>query len=382
MSRPAPADVSALRLPAPPLSELKDFVWVHALLQGLSTATVERVLARIHSASGEGPGAWPFEWMQEGERMDRNLRSQEAASFFNLARFPFVDGPVRAHALQRCGEVFQQWAREARLPIERLEVKVQGKIVPAYGVGLGKYKAPLLLVMGGVVSLKEQWQNFLKASRFIRCPVVVVDFPGGGESGLTYHAGSHEDLQALLGELLRLASTGECITLASSFSGPLWLRVALSDPRVRGVILHGSPIHDFFTDAAWWERVPTTTKLAMAACMRLPLEKVEEHKPSLALSREELARLEIPILYVAGLRDEIIPSADWELVEGGAPKARVFRLDDVHGTPNRLREAALEIMWSVLRFGGKQWSPAGLVVGSMRLATSLEPRMKRFRTAP
>lgn len=371
--------MSTLNLPAPPLGELKDFVRVHALVQGLSASVVERTLARIQSSVGEGAGAWPYEWMQEGELRDRNLASLDAASCFNLARFPFVDGPGRAHALKRCIEVFQQWARTEGVPLERVEVTVQGRKVSAYGAGLGQYKAPLLLVMGGVVALKEQWHNFLKASRFIRCPVMVVDFPGAGESGLAYHAGSHEELKAALGELLARAGTGECIALASSFSGPLWLRVALSDSRVRGVILHGSPIHDFFTDPAWWARVPMTTKLAMASCMRRPLEELETAKPALALPREELSRLEIPVLYVAGLRDEIIPSADWELVESGVPQGRVFRLDDVHGTPNRLREAALEIMWNVLRFGGKHRSPAGLLVGSMRLAMSLEPRLKRLR---
>jgi pimeloyl-ACP methyl ester carboxylesterase len=381
MAREESIHVSTLNLPAPPLSELKDFVRVHALVQGLSAPLVERTLARIQSPAGEGAGAWPYEWMQEGDRTDRNLRSLDAASCFNLARFPFVDGPVRAQALKRCIEVFQQWARTERVPLERIEVSVQGRKVPAYGAGLGQYKAPLLLVMGGVVALKEQWHNFLKASRFIRCPVIVVDFPGAGESGLTYHANSHEELKQALGELLQLAGTGECIALASSFSGPLWLRVALSDSRVRGVILHGSPIHDFFTDPAWWERVPMTTKLAMASCMRVPIEQVETLKSTLALPREELSRLELPVLYVAGLRDEIIPSADWELVEASAPRARVFRLDDVHGTPNRLREAALEIMWNVLRIGGKHRSPAGLLVGSMRLATNLEPKLKRFRSS-
>jgi len=359
-------------LPVPlPLAELKNFVSVHAAVQGLKRAEVENVLAKIAQASGETADAWPMVWMQEAQRHERQGRFLEAAQRYNLARFPFVESPLRARALRRGVDAFDQWRVRQKPLIARFELDVAGQTVPVYGANFEKSRGPLILVMGGIVALKEQWHQFLLAAPRIGCPVAVMDFPGAGDSSLVYRPQSAADVGAALAALLREAAVKECIAVASSFAGTLFLKLAVENPAIRALILNGSPVHDFFTDPAWWEQVPQVTKLAMAACMKLSLAEMEQCRAELAIAPDDLTRLALPVVYIASLRDEIIPRADWELLAKHVPGAEVVGFDDVHGTPNRLSQASLEIMWRLLGFAGKRKGLLGAVVGALRFFANL-----------
>ena len=80
----------------------------HASAQHLAA---DEILARIDT-DGEGPGSWSAEWVRAGETYERDGNLLAAATHYNLARFPFVDGPARAEALRRCVAVFDRWRRD------------------------------------------------------------------------------------------------------------------------------------------------------------------------------------------------------------------------------------------------------------------------------
>ena len=139
------------------VAELKEYVLAHASAQNLSA---DHVLSRI-TTDGDGPGSWTREWVRAGETLERDGDLLAAATHYNLARFPYVDGPARAEALRRCVTVFDRWRRDVP-GIERLELDLPGGRVYAWAAGLSATeRRPVVLMVGGIVSIKEQWAPVL-----------------------------------------------------------------------------------------------------------------------------------------------------------------------------------------------------------------------------
>jgi pimeloyl-ACP methyl ester carboxylesterase len=71
-----------------------------------------------------------------------------------------------------------------------------------------------------------------------------------------------------------------------------------------------------------------------------------------ALSEAELRSLDVPVTYVASLRDEIVPLGDAALLRRCVPAAEVVVNDDVHGSPEHLAATRAQLLRSVLRASG------------------------------
>jgi len=276
-----------------------------------------------------------------------------------------ISPALRARALQRGIDAFDQWRVRQKPLLARLELDAAGQTVTVYGANLKKTSDPLILGMGGILSLKEQWHRLLLAARRIGCRVAVLDFPGAGGSELIYRAQSAADMGMVVEALLRQTGAKECIVVASGFAGTVFLKLALANPAIRSSILNDSPLYHFFTDPAWWVRVPQIIKLGMAACMKLSLADMEQHRTDWAIGPADLARLSIPVVYIASLRNEIIPPADRELLAKQVPAVEVVSVNDNHATSDRSSQAGLEMMWRLLGFAGKR---QGLYGASVRLA--------------
>jgi esterase FrsA len=358
--------------PELPLDELKREVFVHARMHDLDPAALERVLARIDRASGEGTGCWPVEWAREADRYARERNYLAAARHFSLARFPYVDGEVRAAAYERCLACFRHWVQ--RQPgVERLILRSGDHDVPAYGARLGA-RGPLLVVMGGIVSVKEQWTQLLKADA-LGLPVIALDLPGTGEAPFLYGEGATERVGELVKSALWRARADRCVVLASSFSGPIFARVASFEVRIAGLVMAASPLAHFF-EPSCFAKVPSVTKLALARAMGRHVDELAPLLSELAVAPKELASLRVPVTYIANLRDEIIPAADAKLVEREVPRGRVVGIDDVHGAPNRWREVGLEMMAAVVEMTGRGRTPFGLLVRSYRRLSETFPRLR------
>jgi pimeloyl-ACP methyl ester carboxylesterase len=280
---------------------------------------------------------------------------------FAKARFPVVDGPAREQALARCVQTFDTWRMERAGAIERLDLDVPGGKVPAWATGLSPTEPrPLLVVMGGIVSVKEQWAAVLPALRRWGLAVVVTELPGVGENGLPYRADSWRMLSGLLDALSDRADVSETYALALSFSGHLALRCAVTDPRIRGVVTTNVPVHDFFTDAGWRTRVP---RLTLDTLRQLtgdgPLGLA-----GWALTADELESLRIPVHAMVSRRDEIVPPADAEFLRRHVSALKVLDLDDVHGSPAHTLETRLWTGRSVLRIS-KRMPAQRVVLGAL-----------------
>ncbi|WP_268986503.1 alpha/beta fold hydrolase [Streptomyces sp. CC210A] len=317
------------------LEELKDFARLHARGQGMPPRHTARVLTRVTNDTPGDPRSWAAVWTAEGKAAAGRGDLLDACRHFALARFPYPADAPRLHAQRLCVDTFDQW-RRAQAGLERLEFTQPDGTLACWAAGLDRNR-PLLVVMGGIVSVKEQWAPLLPLLRRLGFAAVVTELPGVGENTCPYGAGSWHLLGRLLDALADRARVADTSLLALSFGGHLALRSAAEDPRIRRVLTVGAPVAGFFTDHSWWPRVPgVTTDTLRRLTGSEDLPALRDLLRRCALTPEQLRRVRIPVRYVASSRDEIIPPADQALLHSTLEDVRIRTFDDVHGSPAHL----------------------------------------------
>ncbi|MDB1089350.1 alpha/beta fold hydrolase [Streptomyces sp. ACA25] len=334
--------------PAIPLSELADLVVLHARAQGIDPRACRRVLAGIDSVAGDHRTAWPQAWTAVGDRHLAAGRHLAACRHYNLARFPFAGDEPRRSAARRCVTAFDAW-RRSRGGIGRLTLELTGGRVTCWTAGLDRDRPrPLLLVMGGIVSIKEQWAPFLLAARRLGVSVVVTEMPGVGENTLRYGPEATEMIPELLDRLgTRVCAPGVHV-VGLSFAGHLALAAARDDSRISSILTVGAPVAGVFADPAVWRTLPRTTTGTLAHLTRTGPEETRETLAPMALSPGHLAALRIPVRYVASRHDEIIPRREWEILAENVPDLEWVEFDDVHGSPAHLTDTRIWLLRQVM----------------------------------
>ncbi|MGW4727493.1 alpha/beta hydrolase [Streptomyces sp. NPDC004291] len=339
-------DTPAGPRPGNDLDELKRFVVAHAVSQNLPADHYAPLLDRITADAGDAPGSWAYEWIRAGDELDAAGQTLAAGQYYVLGRFPFVDGPGRARALARSVDAFDRWRKAEETGIEAGTVDVDGVPVRIWTAGLDTARPrPLLVVTGGIVSTKEQWGPLLPQLASLGLAAAVAELPGVGENPLRYERDSARLFGAILDALADRADVSRTYLLALSFSGHLAVRAALADPRIRGIVGNGTPVHDFFTDPDWQRTVPRITRDTLAHLAGVPSDTVYAHVRDWALTDDELRSLAVPFAAVAARRDEIVPPADAERLRRNIADLRLLEHDDVHGAPAHLAETKA---WSLL----------------------------------
>ncbi|GAA3947048.1 hypothetical protein GCM10023085_31570 [Actinomadura viridis] len=348
------------------LRELSELVVLHARATGMSPRHCRRVLSRV------GPDSWAEVWSAEARRHEARGAHLAACRHYNLARFPFVDGPEREKAAAASVDAFDRW-RRARGGIDRLEFDIGGRVV-CWVSAPDPRPRPLLIVTGGIVSAKEQWAPILARARALGATIAVTEMPGVGENALRYDAASPRLFTELIDRLSTRADAARTHLVALSFSGHLAIRAALDDARVRAITTVGAPIrHTFAPDH--WPRLPRTTVRTLAHLTGLPEERLAAAVQDWALTPGELDRLGIPLYYAAARHDEIIPAArETALLARHVRGLRLIEFDDVHGAPDHL---PLTRLWTVLSTWHSRPGPR------RRPARALLPLLEhRHRPAP
>lgn len=345
------------------IDELKQFVVVHSRAQRLPPDLCEEVLARI-GHDGEGAGSWTGEWAAAARDLTAQDRLLEACQCWNTARFPYVDDPSRAQAQAACSETFTRWSGTQETAIERIEVTVSdddGSQQPFVALAAGLSAAvprPLLVVTGGIVSVKEQWAPALLLADQLGLAMVATEMPGVGENHLVYGKDSWRMFSALLDALADRADVGRTYASAMSFSGHMALRGALHDPRIRGVVTAGAPVSGFFTDRSWYDgSVPRITKDTLSHLTGTPRTELFDAMRDWELRPGELSALNIPVGYVVSLRDEIIPASDARTLKRYVSDLTLHEHDDVHGSPAHVEETRAWTVQTVLQMMQAAGSP-------------------------
>lgn len=363
----------------PDVEELKRFVTVHARTQNIPPSRFRPLLNRIHTDEDGADGSWAVEWSREAAYWAERGDPLRACRHYAMARFPFPDGPARQDAQARCVSTFDEW-RRAKTDIERLTVETGGGAVQCWTTPLRKPTAggrkPLLLVMGGIVTVKEQWAPILLQANRLGMHGVVAEMPGVGENTARYGPDSWQLLTAILDAVGTHIDVSETYLVTLSFSGHLALRCATVDSRIRGVVTSGAPVSDFFTDHAWQAKLPriTVDTLAHLACMKE--EALLAQLPDWRLDDAHLVGLDIPVYYLASKRDEIIPASEPLRLRQHVRRFHLMEHDDVHGSPGHVLESRLWVVLSLLRMRQIR-SPQRAVFGALWRATRAGARLRR-----
>ncbi len=355
----------------PALSEAKQFVGLHARHMGLRPAFVTGVLQRIASLDGDGPGGWAHEWSIEAEAAMRRRDGRAAANLYNLARFPCANTPAKSRAAKLAAEALGGWLAASGAG-ERREARVGGEPVPFLFRAASRADAPLVILMGGIVSLKEQWGGFLALGPRLGCAVAIADFPGVGENPVRYTRAAAKLFEAVIEATKADCDAQRTLIVAPSFGGHLAILHAQTDARVRGIVTVGAPLTHFFTDADSRRTMPEITRLALQHTAGVDADGLDRRLADLALSRQELAELPVPVTYVASLRDEIIPQSEWRDAAALTRNLCVYPFDDVHGAPHHLRQTRLLILAALLRHASRA-RLAGWVERALRWPLHTQP---------
>jgi len=339
------------RAPLDHLGELKEFARLHARNQGIGARGTARILARIGTDAPDAADSWTRVWRLRGDELADRGRLLAACRHYTLARFPYPYDDPRRHAQQTAVATFDTW-RRTHGGIERLELPYPGGTLHAWASGLDTHR-PLLLMMGGVVSVKEQWAPLLPRLTKLGYAPVVAELPGVGENTQRYTADSWRLIPWLLDHLSPRARTDAATLLCLSFGGHTALRAAAEDPRVRRILTVGPPVADFFTDPTWWERVPRITKDTLRRLTGARDEpELRSQLGGFALTEDQLRSVGAAVRCVTSARDEIIPPGDADLLRTAVPDVRVKVIDDVHGSPGHPGAVRRWLAWN-LRGAGR-----------------------------
>jgi esterase FrsA len=321
------------------IHELKQFVIGHLRAHDMPETFYAPILDRIRSDDEGADGSWAREWSAAAAELEGVGRYFDASQCYNLARFPFVDGPTRQGALENCVRTIERWGKEDMPRMERVEIELPGGRVACWASGLSAEEPrPLLIVMGGIISVKEQWTVVLPAADTLGMAVVVTEMPGVGENTLPYDADSWRMIPAVLDAVRDRADVSRTYAACLSFSGHLTLRCATQEPRLRGLVTVGAPISHFFTDTEWFRQLPRLTVDTLAHLTGTPAAGLPGRLRDWALTPDLLGSLDIPVYYTASLRDEVIPRGDIQDLRDHVARLHLNEYDDVHGSPGHAEE--------------------------------------------
>jgi pimeloyl-ACP methyl ester carboxylesterase len=253
-----------------------------------------------------------------------------AAVAYHFARFVWVLDADRARAVaDRAVAALYEAHRELGVAGERIEVPLDGGVIvgnlrrPA-----GVSRPPLILLIPGLDSTKEEFFRLEGVFLSRGMAALSLDGPGQGEGGYTlpirpdYEVAAAAMLDALEGrDDLDLGRVGALGVSLGGYHAP---RAAAFEPRIRAVAGISGP----FNFGALWEHIPELTRETFvhksgasddadgrAKALRLDLDGV-------------LERLEAPALFVTGKLDRLIPWESTEEQARRAPRGTFVGLED------------------------------------------------------
>jgi hypothetical protein len=335
------------------VDELKEFAAVHARAQRIPRARYEELRMRI-THDGEGPGSWTGEWSRAGEQAERAGDLLDACRLYTMARFPFVDGDARRQAWERAVAAFDRWREREGADLRPLDVDLDGGTIRGWTTGATRPGAPFVILMGGIVSTKEQWAPTLLRLPRLGAAGIVAEMPGVGANTLPYDENAWRMFPALLDAVGVPAGARNVYAMTMRFSGHLALRWSLTDARVRSVLTVGAPVRGVFADAAWQRALPRVTVDTLAHLTGAKADELGARLRGWELTDDQLAALEVALSYVASRRDEIIPADDISLLRRHVRRLSLLENDDVHGSPRYVGLTGLWLTRALLRDHGSR----------------------------
>jgi pimeloyl-ACP methyl ester carboxylesterase len=347
------ASVAAAQVaPARTLDELKEEVQARVDRRAYPVATLDpgEVREGLASLKSLDRDEWAAVWKaigdrhlalaQNASRTDHRAASKhyrDAVEYYMFARFPLENSPGKAKAYEAALSAFASYAALQDPPIEIVRIPFDGREIVGYlRVPKNVRPAPLVITIGGLDGRKEN--AALRNDLYLAYGVayLALDMPGTGQSSVRIAApGAEREFSAVLdfvGHRTDL-NARRVVVYGGSWGGHWAARLAYSErARLRGVIVQGGPVHEYFQPE--WQRKAIATREylfelfeARAAIYGVTtLDEFLAYGPKMSLKTAGLLdQPSAPMLLVGGLNDTQVPPEDlFLLMRSGSPKEAWF----------------------------------------------------------
>ena len=340
----------ALAQIAPPrtLDELKDEVQIRADRRAYPVSALDPIEVRdaLGNLKSLDRDEWAAVWSAVGDRhlergktllaTDKRSASQQyrdAIEYYMLARFPLENSPGKVKAYSQALDAFAEFAKLQDPPIEIVSIPFNGKQVTGYlRIPKNVRPAPLVITIGGLDGRKENAAIRNELYLAYGVAYLALDMPGTGQSTFTVAApGAEREFSAVLDYVARRPEidSKRVVVYGGSWGGHWSARLAyLEKARIRGAVVQGGPVHEYFQPA--WQRKAIATReylfeLFEARAAIYGVTKLEDflaYGPKMSLVTAGLIdKPSAPMLLINGLKDTQVPSDDLLLLmRSGSPK--------------------------------------------------------------
>jgi len=335
------------------LAGLNQFVKLHGIAQGIKQSQLNDILQKINRIEGDGSGSWVGEFSQVGDNYYQQKKYDKAMCFYNLARFACFNQANNINITKKSIIAFNLWNIKNGYFFIRDEYVFEEKSIPFYFHKSKNQESPLLIVIGGIVSTKEQWSNILNIARKLDITTAVLEMPGVGENATIYNECSFKLFAQVIIKMNNYANINQIHIIGLSFGGNLAIRYALKDNRVKSIFTVGAPILYFYHNY-YFSKVPDLTKKILSHLCLVDDGSVFDAIKQNGISNNELKLLNIPVNYVFSLQDEIIPCEEKSLLIKFIKKLNLYEFDDVHGSPHHMLEIKMILIRYILSLSNRK----------------------------
>lgn len=335
------------------LQELKELIILHINSQGIKDKSLINLVNSVKT-DDQTENSWGNLWLKKGDEYVKESRLNEALSCYIFGRFPYVYGDNRRRSHIKCIELFK---RIYKVGIKDFKTKIifhKNLKIPVYLSGEWMEGKPLLLVMGGIISIKEQWGQFLKIGKKLGYTTCLAEFPSVGQNPLIYDKDSYLYINSILDQLSQGNINLKAVLCGISFSGELMIKSAIHNKNSIGIICSGSPVSNFFSDPKWIYSVPITTIKTLKYISKTEkneslFDKIKDFK----ICNDDLKKINIPIRYIACSKDNIVPPSEAQLIKNFIKDSEYLMLNDIHGGPWSMKLIKMYIYINLCKFNGK-----------------------------
>jgi len=334
--------------PAQALAELRADVQARADHQaypiaGINAEEVHQVLAGLNSID---PEEWAAAWAAMGERHVTKARTagdaaeqrenwHQAWLDFHFGAWPAQNTAGKRADYRKAVDAFRKYSSLLDPPVETVRIPYEGKEIVGYlRLPRGVTRAPVVVSIGGLDEFKEYSVEHGSATLAdAGLASLALDMPGTGEAAVPMEVGSERIIGTVIDYLgTRPDVDPQRIAMIGTSAGGYWSAVAgfTERKRLRGVVVRGGPIHDYF-QADWqrksWGSSEYLFGLKEARMFVYGFKTGEEDaflKKLATFSLETrgiLSQPSAPMLVVNGEKDTQVPIGDlYLLLRTGTPK--------------------------------------------------------------
>ena len=171
-------------------------------------------------------------------------------------------------------------------------------------------KAVNLVFFHGSPSSLSAWNGYFTDSTFIKqAHMHAVDRPGYGYSNFGKEITSIKKQAHILSHLITHYKLENVIAIGASYGGPLVSRIAIENPRVKGVIMISPAIDPKQEKKIWGSRITQwwLTRWLVPTAYRVAGDEKTTHAKALEVIANDWGKVSVPVMHIHGNADDLVP---------------------------------------------------------------------------